>query len=121
MASDSTGSGHHTPGRRPLTLRFPYDLHRWLHRTSVMEGRTKTALLAEAVTWIQSRSQWPDLLRSVVLPDDEAQRSSTFDLPPEVYVWLRLESLDVGWSANELAMRTLVAWRTERTTASSNP
>lgn len=114
MASDGKSGGRHTPGRRPLTLRFPLDLYRWLHRTSVVEGRTKTTLLTDAVEWVQSVPGWSDHLRSVSLPNDDSRRSSTFDLPPEVYIWLRVESLDAGWSANELALRSLAAWRVHR-------
>lgn len=114
MASDGKGGSRHTPGRRPLTLRFPLDLYRWLHRTSVLEARTKTMLLTDAVAWVRSRPGWAEHLRSVPLPNDDSRRSSTFDLPPEVYVWLRMESLDAGWSANELAVRSLAAWRAHR-------
>ena len=113
MSNQQQGGGRHTPGRRQFMVRLPADLYRWLHQTSVLEARTKTALMVDAVTWVREMPQWPQHLRTVRISDDP-RRVTSFDLPPEIHAWLRLESSEEHWSANELAARTLEAWRRER-------
>lgn len=107
----------HTPGHRPFTLRCPMDLYRWLHRTSVLKGRTKTALMADAVDWVRAQPHWVERLRTVAIGDNGRRRSSTFDWPEETYLWLRIESSEHGWSTNELAIRALLAWRAHQDSA----
>lgn len=110
---DEPRSGRHTPDSRQFMVRFPIDLYRWLHRTSVLENRTKTTLMVNAVRWVQARPDWPDQLHRVELPEG-ARRATSFDLPREIHAWLRIEASDQGWSATELAARALEAWRQQR-------
>lgn len=97
-------------------VRFPLELYRWLHRTSVLERRTKAMLMVDAVTWIRSLPEWQDHLQTIELPDG-SRRATSFDLPFDVHAWLRIEASDQGWSATELAARALEAWRRHETSS----
>lgn len=100
------------PTQRKLMLRLPTDLYLWLHKTSVIERRTKTAIIAEAVAWAQTLTDRTALHE--VEMSDGPRRTTSFDLPGPVYLWLRLEASTEEWSSNELAIRVLVAWCQQR-------
>lgn len=95
--------------RRKLMLRIPMELYQWLHRTSVKERRTKTAILSEAVAWAQALSDRASL--KLIELSEGPRRTTSFDFPEPVYLWLRIEAAVEGWSSNELALRVLTAWR----------
>lgn len=106
--------GHHHPDRQQLMVRLPADLYRWLHRTSVLERQSKLDIALEAIRWIQSQKDGPGRLREVALAADAGRRSTAFELPREIHAWLRIESSEYHWSANEFVTRILTAWRKER-------
>lgn len=99
--------------RRQLMLRLPPSLAEWLHRHSVLEHRTKTEILVEAIGWAQALPT-RERLRAVPTPSDDPsdeRRVVSYRVPKSLHTWCRIEAYPEEWTTNELVTRVLLAWR----------